>query len=34
EMFEAEIILAKHDEQYMPREVADAIRDTGQWKAE
>lgn len=32
--FEAETILAKHDEQYMPREVAEAIKDTGQWKAE
>lgn len=32
--FEAETILAKHDENYMPREVADAIRDSGQWKPE
>lgn len=30
--FEAETILAKHDENYMPREVANSIKDMGQWK--
>ena len=25
-------ILAKHDENYMPREVADALKDSGLWK--
>lgn len=27
-------ILAKHDENYMPKEVADALKESGQWKAE
>ncbi len=31
-VFTAETILAKHDENYMPREVADALRASGQWK--
>jgi cytochrome c-type biogenesis protein CcmE len=30
--FEARDVLAKHDETYMPREVADAIKRSGQWK--
>ena len=30
--FEAERILAKHDENYMPREVADALKRRGMWK--
>lgn len=30
--FAAETILARHDENYMPREVADALKDSGQWK--
>lgn len=25
-------ILAKHDEKYMPKEVADALKKSGQWK--
>ncbi|MFZ4125093.1 MAG: cytochrome c maturation protein CcmE [Rickettsiales bacterium] len=25
-------ILAKHDENYMPKEVADALKQSGQWK--
>ena len=25
-------ILAKHDEKYMPREVAEALKKSGQWK--
>ena len=32
ERFEAEEVLAKHDETYMPAEVADAIKKAGQWK--
>ncbi len=30
--FVAEEVLAKHDENYMPPEVADAIKKSGQWK--
>jgi cytochrome c-type biogenesis protein CcmE len=30
--FTASTILAKHDEKYMPPEVARAIKDSGQWK--
>ena len=30
--FIASNILAKHDENYMPREVADALKASGQWK--
>ena len=30
--FQAVEILAKHDENYMPREVADALKESGQWK--
>jgi cytochrome c-type biogenesis protein CcmE len=33
-VFVARDILAKHDENYMPREVADAIKDAGHWQAE
>ena len=32
--FEAAEILAKHDENYMPREVADALKESGQWQGE
>ncbi|MEO1329986.1 MAG: cytochrome c maturation protein CcmE [Pseudomonadota bacterium] len=32
--FQAERILAKHDEKYMPREVTDALKKDGQWKPE
>ncbi len=32
ESFEAERVLAKHDETYMPREVAEALKQSGQWK--
>ena len=32
--FEAVEILAKHDENYMPREVADALKKSGQWQGE
>ncbi len=31
-VFTAEAVLAKHDENYMPPEVADALRASGQWK--
>jgi cytochrome c-type biogenesis protein CcmE len=30
--FAADEILAKHDENYMPSEVTDAIKKSGQWK--
>jgi len=30
--FEAERVLAKHDETYMPREVAEALKARGEWK--
>ncbi len=30
--FVAREVLAKHDENYMPKEVADALRESGQWK--
>jgi len=31
-VFKAESVLAKHDETYMPREVADALKKQGHWK--
>jgi cytochrome c-type biogenesis protein CcmE len=31
--FRADTILAKHDETYMPKEVADALKKQGRWKA-
>ena len=31
-LFRADTILAKHDETYMPREVADALKKQGHWK--
>ncbi|HBT31839.1 MAG: cytochrome c maturation protein CcmE [Sneathiella sp.] len=33
-MFIASNVLAKHDENYMPPEVAEAIKKSGQWKPE
>jgi len=33
-VFEADEVLAKHDEKYMPPEVADALKRSGQWKPE
>ena len=30
--FEASRVLAKHDETYMPREVAEALKQRGEWK--
>jgi cytochrome c-type biogenesis protein CcmE len=32
--FRAETVLAKHDETYMPKEVADALKKQGHWKDE
>jgi cytochrome c-type biogenesis protein CcmE len=32
--FKADSILAKHDEKYMPKEVADALKKQGHWKEE
>jgi cytochrome c-type biogenesis protein CcmE len=29
--FQATEVLAKHDENYMPKEVADALKKSGQW---
>ncbi len=31
-VFRADSILAKHDERYMPREVADALKKQGIWR--
>ena len=31
-LFRADTILAKHDENYMPKEVADALKKQGHWK--
>ena len=33
-VFVASEVLAKHDENYMPPEVADALKKAGQWKPE
>jgi cytochrome c-type biogenesis protein CcmE len=33
-MFRADSVLARHDENYMPREVADALREQGHWQGE
>jgi cytochrome c-type biogenesis protein CcmE len=30
-LFKADTILAKHDERYMPKEVADALKRQGRW---
>ena len=32
--FNADTVLAKHDENYMPREVADALRRQGHWQGD
>jgi cytochrome c-type biogenesis protein CcmE len=32
--FRADSVLAKHDETYMPREVADALKKQGHWQNE
>ena len=31
-LFQADTVLAKHDETYMPKEVADALKKQGHWK--
>ena len=31
-IFQANHVLAKHDENYMPKEVADALKKSGKWK--
>ncbi|MBO0751005.1 MAG: cytochrome c maturation protein CcmE [Bradyrhizobiaceae bacterium] len=33
-VFKADNVLAKHDENYMPKEVADALKKQGHWKDE
>jgi cytochrome c-type biogenesis protein CcmE len=30
----ADEVLAKHDENYMPPEVADALKKSGQWQGD
>jgi cytochrome c-type biogenesis protein CcmE len=32
--FKADSVLAKHDETYMPREVADTLKKQGHWQGE
>ena len=32
--FKADVLLTKHDENYMPPEVADALKKSGEWKGE
>jgi cytochrome c-type biogenesis protein CcmE len=33
-VFRADTVLAKHDERYMPKEVADALKKQGVWHEE
>jgi cytochrome c-type biogenesis protein CcmE len=33
-LFRADTVLARHDETYMPREVADALKKQGHWQGE
>ncbi|MEQ8195703.1 MAG: cytochrome c maturation protein CcmE [Rhodospirillales bacterium] len=33
-VFKADEVLAKHDEKYMPPEVAEAIKKAGQWRGD
>jgi cytochrome c-type biogenesis protein CcmE len=33
-VFEAREVLAKHDEKYMPKEVADALKKSGDWRGD
>lgn len=33
-LFKADSVLAKHDERYMPREVADALKKQGHWQTD
>jgi len=32
--FQADTVLAKHDERYMPKEAIDALKEAGQWRPE
>ena len=32
--FKADVVMAKHDEKYMPREVADKLKEQGIWQGE
>jgi len=32
--FQATEVLAKHDENYIPKEVVDALKEQGHWEAE
>jgi cytochrome c-type biogenesis protein CcmE len=34
DIFVADIVLAKHDETYMPREVADSLKQKGLWQGD
>ena len=34
QVFEADSVLARHDENYMPKEVADALKASGEWRPE
>jgi cytochrome c-type biogenesis protein CcmE len=31
-IFDADTVLAKHDERYMPKEVVDALKKSGRWQ--
>jgi cytochrome c-type biogenesis protein CcmE len=33
-VFEAKQVLAKHDERYMPKEIADALKEQGEWRGD
>jgi cytochrome c-type biogenesis protein CcmE len=33
-LFVARQVLAKHDEKYMPKEVVDALKKSGEWQRE
>ncbi|TWI89401.1 cytochrome c-type biogenesis protein CcmE [Roseibium hamelinense] len=33
-VFVADTVLAKHDENYIPKEVAEALKDKGHWQGE
>lgn len=33
-VFQATRVLAKHDEKYMPKEVADALKEQGEWRGD
>ena len=32
DIFKADSVLAKHDENYMPREIADSLKEKGVWQ--